>query len=664
MKFITLLTLAVALLPTTALAQSTYRLLAPLGPLTGDVTLTGYLEGIMMVIIGVAGILAVVMIVICGIQMIGSPSVSQKSASKTCITNAIFGLILAFSSWLVLNTINTQLLSSDATLLGLPGAAPASPGATPVGNYAWSTTAGSCDPIAGRIVSTVPNSYCSGTPSVANAPCCGYINAPVRPPTGTTPTTPRATTSPLSPIPPPTPPGPTSGGVTFSSGDLLVLENAGFATLVVTRSSGNAAGTVDYTVAPGSATSGLDFSTVSGTLTFPQGVASLTITVPILNDTLVERREDFVVTLSNTTGGLRPGPYATKIYSTKRVVIVSDDLDTIFPTIIIQSPATGTVTTSPSFSARVVVTEETELISVSMHAQLSVGGKVTYKQQICTASTPCPPLGNTWTVLTSFGAKAKSNEYYDFVAKACDAANNCAYATTTIGHTEACLPGTRLLCDTIPSGASLRSTLVLSGTTSANLIKINTPAGGGTISVTTAAAPFFPQPPGPPGMCGTGVDVVYCNYGCSNAATGGCIPPPAGPPGMCGTGVDTTYCEFGCDPFTFSCIPNPDPCDYTICPQGCDYSSGSIPAACFTPQPVVVATLAVYPGDLSITVPCGNSGAVETRSVGQRVANILFGGTGNPLTTCILKPLFNYYLNVGATDGRAHNFVVRYNWLP
>ncbi len=115
-----LFAILLALLPTTALAQSTYRLLAPLGPLTGDVTLTGYLEGIMMVIIGVAGILAVVMIVICGIQMIGSPSVSQKSASKTCITNAIFGLILAFSSWLVLNTINTQLLSSEVTLPTLP----------------------------------------------------------------------------------------------------------------------------------------------------------------------------------------------------------------------------------------------------------------------------------------------------------------------------------------------------------------------------------------------------------------------------------------------------------------------------------------------------------------------------------------------------------------
>ncbi len=112
------------LLPVVALAApSTYSLLAPLGLLSGSVTLDQYLKGIVQVTIGVAGILAVVMTVICGIQLIGSPSVSQKSASKDCITSAIFGLLLAISSWLILNTINTQLLSSDVALLGLPAIA-------------------------------------------------------------------------------------------------------------------------------------------------------------------------------------------------------------------------------------------------------------------------------------------------------------------------------------------------------------------------------------------------------------------------------------------------------------------------------------------------------------------------------------------------------------
>ncbi len=98
------------LAPWPTLAQTTYTLLAPLAGLT-EVTLSKYMEGMVRVIIGLAGILAVVMIVICGIQMIGSPSVSQKNESKECIWNAILGLLLVIGSWVILNTINAQLLS-------------------------------------------------------------------------------------------------------------------------------------------------------------------------------------------------------------------------------------------------------------------------------------------------------------------------------------------------------------------------------------------------------------------------------------------------------------------------------------------------------------------------------------------------------------------------
>jgi hypothetical protein len=140
-----------ATLPTVAFAApSEYLLLAPLPGLT-EVSLTEYLEGAVTVTIGLAGILAVVMTVICGIQMIGSPSVSQKSASKQCITSALFGLLLAISSWVILNTINDQLLSSDIGLIAVPVAAvppplpppvvPPAPPAPPVaGTSCWKFT--------------------------------------------------------------------------------------------------------------------------------------------------------------------------------------------------------------------------------------------------------------------------------------------------------------------------------------------------------------------------------------------------------------------------------------------------------------------------------------------------------------------------------------------
>jgi type IV secretory pathway VirB2 component (pilin) len=93
-----------------------YELLAPIGPLSGCVDLAGYLKGILETTIGIAGILAVIMIVICGIQLMAAGSVSGKSAAKDCISNAIFGVLLAIGSWLLLNTINPLLLKNTLTL--------------------------------------------------------------------------------------------------------------------------------------------------------------------------------------------------------------------------------------------------------------------------------------------------------------------------------------------------------------------------------------------------------------------------------------------------------------------------------------------------------------------------------------------------------------------
>ena len=159
---------------------ATYELLAPIGSLSGTVTLTSYLEGMVRTIIGIAGILAVIMIVICGVQMIGSPSVPQKEESKKCITNALLGLLLAISAWVILNTINAQLLASNFDLPALPVPAAVAPPAPPAGNYSWSPS-GTCSPVTGQIVTTVPPSYCGGT-AAPGAVCCGSVASPITPP--------------------------------------------------------------------------------------------------------------------------------------------------------------------------------------------------------------------------------------------------------------------------------------------------------------------------------------------------------------------------------------------------------------------------------------------------------------------------------------------------
>ena len=174
-----------AFLPSIALAQSsapiTYTLMAPLtGYLSGTPTLSQYLQGVVQVTIGLAGILAVIMLIYCGIKLMGTPSAGAKSEAKECIWNAIFGVLLAVGAWILLYTINPLLLSSDLALTDVavaPAAGTAQPVAPQGRTYSWST--GSlCEPAERKIVLTVPPSYCTGTPPSADSVCCRFGDSP------------------------------------------------------------------------------------------------------------------------------------------------------------------------------------------------------------------------------------------------------------------------------------------------------------------------------------------------------------------------------------------------------------------------------------------------------------------------------------------------------
>ena len=60
---------------------------------------------------------------------------------------------------------------------------------------------------------------------------------------------------------------------------------------------------MNYTTNSGSAIAGTDFTPASGTLTFADGQATATITIPITPDVFVEGIESFTFTLSGPTGG-------------------------------------------------------------------------------------------------------------------------------------------------------------------------------------------------------------------------------------------------------------------------------------------------------------------------------------------------------------------------
>lgn len=69
-----------------------------------------YLAGMFKLAIGLAGLFAVVMITLGGIEYMTSESIGGKASGKEKINQALIGLLLAIASWLILNTINPATL--------------------------------------------------------------------------------------------------------------------------------------------------------------------------------------------------------------------------------------------------------------------------------------------------------------------------------------------------------------------------------------------------------------------------------------------------------------------------------------------------------------------------------------------------------------------------
>ncbi|MFO7538175.1 MAG: Calx-beta domain-containing protein, partial [Chloroflexota bacterium] len=86
----------------------------------------------------------------------------------------------------------------------------------------------------------------------------------------------------------------------LSIADVTALENSGLMTFTVSLDgvSGLPA-LVDYTTLDGTAVAGSDYITTTGTLTFPSGTISQTVSVPLIDNNLLDGSKTFTVTLSN-----------------------------------------------------------------------------------------------------------------------------------------------------------------------------------------------------------------------------------------------------------------------------------------------------------------------------------------------------------------------------
>ncbi len=116
--------------------DTTYTLLAPLpgfgidangktipfetDPKKNPCAFGNYMNILIKLLIGFASVLAVIMIVIGGLEYMTSELMNTKEQGRERISNAILGLVIALGSWALLNTLNPKLL--DVCLDKLPEA--------------------------------------------------------------------------------------------------------------------------------------------------------------------------------------------------------------------------------------------------------------------------------------------------------------------------------------------------------------------------------------------------------------------------------------------------------------------------------------------------------------------------------------------------------------
>jgi type IV secretory pathway VirB2 component (pilin) len=106
-------------------ASSAYHLLAPLPGVPSDFDpaaaggggIGKYLNVMIKFFIGICAVLAVIMIVVGGIEYMASELPGNKEAGKDRIQHAIWGLVLALSAWTLLYTINPDILNTDLSSL-------------------------------------------------------------------------------------------------------------------------------------------------------------------------------------------------------------------------------------------------------------------------------------------------------------------------------------------------------------------------------------------------------------------------------------------------------------------------------------------------------------------------------------------------------------------
>jgi hypothetical protein len=193
----------------------------------------------------------------------------------------------------------------------------------------------------------------------------------------------------------------------LSISDVSILEgNAGTRNALLTVSltgSNNPPVSVGYVTASGSAASGSDYQSVSGTLNFPKGVTSKSISIPIYGDTAVESNETFFVNLRN--------PKKATIADGQGVVtILNDDTRIYIGDLWLSEGNSGT--TSFNFAVTLSNASDQPMTVNYATADGSAAAGSDYVAKSGTLTIPAGQTSGTVTVLVNGDWQSESDETF------------------------------------------------------------------------------------------------------------------------------------------------------------------------------------------------------------------------------------------------------------
>ncbi len=174
--------------------------------------------------------------------------------------------------------------------------------------------------------------------------------------------------------------------VNFSASVESASEGGGAATLTVSRAvNPDAAVTVNYSTADGTAIAGSDYAATSGTLSFAAGELSKTVMVPILDDAAVENTETFTVMLSGPADALVASPSVASVTITENDSCSYQLSQTARN--FLAAGETVTVNVTAPVGCSWTATSHSGFISLSSGTANSGDGTVTFSVAANTAST-------------------------------------------------------------------------------------------------------------------------------------------------------------------------------------------------------------------------------------------------------------------------------------